>query len=180
MDISKVMIRPGEADDLLSLSDFDHGYLTDYVWQMDINSDEVEVAVRFREIRLPRSMRVEYPRDPRVLAKLWPARGNLLVAELENEIVGYANMLPDQIPGAVWVSDVVTLRRLRRQGIGTKLLLAVQAFARQHEHDRIILEMQSKNNPAIKVASKLGYEFSGYSDQYYSNHDIALFFTRRI
>ena len=41
-------------------------------------------------------------------------------------------------------------------------------------------EMQSKNYPGISMANKLGYEFCGYSDRYYTNQDIALFFAKRI
>jgi len=43
-----------------------------------------------------------------------------------------------------------------------------------------LLEMSSKNNPAIRFAQKLGYEFCGYNDQYYETQDIALFFGRYI
>jgi RimJ/RimL family protein N-acetyltransferase len=38
--------------------------------------------------------------------------------------------------------------------------------------------MQSKNHPAIQLAHKLGFEFCGYNDHYFSNQDIALFFSR--
>ena len=36
--------------------------------------------------------------------------------------------------------------------------------------------MQSKNNPAIRLAQKMGFAFAGYSDRYYRDQDIALFF----
>jgi RimJ/RimL family protein N-acetyltransferase len=36
--------------------------------------------------------------------------------------------------------------------------------------------MQSKNYPAIALARKLGFSYSGYSDRYYADQDIALFF----
>jgi ribosomal protein S18 acetylase RimI-like enzyme len=42
----------------------------------------------------------------------------------------------------------------------------------------MILEMQSKNIPAVHLAMRLGYEFCGYNDHYYSNQDIALFFAQ--
>jgi hypothetical protein len=41
---------------------------------------------------------------------------------------------------------------------------------------QLFLEMQSKNIPAIRLATKMGSVFSGYSDRYYPNQDIALFF----
>jgi RimJ/RimL family protein N-acetyltransferase len=37
--------------------------------------------------------------------------------------------------------------------------------------------MQSKNHPAIAMARKLGFSYAGYSDRYYVDQDIALFFS---
>jgi hypothetical protein len=42
------------------------------------------------------------------------------------------------------------------------------------------MEMTTKNNPAICMARKLGYEFCGYNDHYYETQDIALYFGRSI
>ena len=39
------------------------------------------------------------------------------------------------------------------------------------------MEMQPKNYPAIQFAYKLGFEFSGYNDQYYRDQEIAIFFS---
>jgi hypothetical protein len=36
--------------------------------------------------------------------------------------------------------------------------------------------MQSKNYPAIAFCKKQGMAYCGYSDRYYANQDIALFF----
>jgi len=38
--------------------------------------------------------------------------------------------------------------------------------------------MQSKNNPAIRMANKLGFSFCGFRDHYFPNQDLALFFSR--
>jgi ribosomal protein S18 acetylase RimI-like enzyme len=48
----------------------------------------------------------------------------------------------------------------------------------QKNNRRIILEMQPKNYPAIKLTQKLGFELCGYNDHYYANQDIALFFSK--
>jgi RimJ/RimL family protein N-acetyltransferase len=50
----------------------------------------------------------------------------------------------------------------------------------QRNDYRALVEMSSKNNPAIRLAQKQGYEFCGYNDQYYETQDIALFFGRSI
>jgi RimJ/RimL family protein N-acetyltransferase len=44
----------------------------------------------------------------------------------------------------------------------------------------MLLEMTSKNVPAIRLAQKLGFEFCGYNDAYYETQDIAIFFGRSI
>jgi ribosomal protein S18 acetylase RimI-like enzyme len=68
----------------------------------------------------------------------------------------------------------------RRKGVGSTLLAAAQDWAANRSHRRMILEMQSKNLPAVRLAQKFGYEFSGYNDHYYINQDVALFFAKAI
>ena len=52
------------------------------------------------------------------------------------------------------------------------------AWMEQHNKGQLVLEMQSKNYPAICLAIKLGFEFCGYNDRYYQNQDIVLFFAK--
>jgi ribosomal protein S18 acetylase RimI-like enzyme len=60
------------------------------------------------------------------------------------------------------------------------LIVAVQAWAVERKNTRALLEMSSKNNPAICLAQKIGFEFCGYNDHYYETQDVALFFGRTI
>jgi ribosomal protein S18 acetylase RimI-like enzyme len=177
-----IEIRPAIEKDIPSLVALDHNYVSDYVWQMEISHNEhglgeaSQVQIGFREIHLPRSVRVDYPRIAQALTAEWGQRDGLLVALFENEPVGYASLMLGLAPLTAWVTDLVVKRRLRRQGIGSALLLAAQAWGLQHDCRNLALEMQSKNFPAIKLAEKLGFDFCGYNDRYYANHDIALFF----
>ena len=157
----------------------DRSYVTDYVWQMDIASEDNQISVSFREIRLPRSMRVIYPRTPDALADEWSNRTGILVAEMDEEVVGYVSLMEGIAPLSIWIIDLVVMRRLRRHGVGQALLIAAQSWATEKSYRRLIIEMQSKNYPAISLVGKLGYEFCGYSDKYYENQDIALFFSKR-
>jgi ribosomal protein S18 acetylase RimI-like enzyme len=68
----------------------------------------------------------------------------------------------------------------RRQGVASALLGAAQDWASARSHRRLILEMQSKNVPGIRLAQKFGYEFCGYNDHYYLNQDVALFFAKAL
>jgi ribosomal protein S18 acetylase RimI-like enzyme len=84
------------------------------------------------------------------------------------------------LPHTAWLTDVVVSARFRRQGVGMALILAAQSWAVDRKDNRALLEMPSKNKPAIGLARKLGYEFCGYNDMYYETQDIALFFGRSI
>jgi ribosomal protein S18 acetylase RimI-like enzyme len=176
----EINIRPVNSSDIPSLKVLDHNYTSDNVWQMEIQAEEERINVGFRHLRLPRSVRVEYPRSPHTLVDDWKLRSGLLVATLEDEIVGYISVMQNIAPTTTWVTDLAVLRRVRRQGIGSALVLAAQEWAVQHNTFRIVLEMQPKNYPAICLAQKLGFEFCGFHDHYYANHDIALFFSKSL
>jgi ribosomal protein S18 acetylase RimI-like enzyme len=174
-----IKIRPMEAADLPHLINIDHSYHTDHVWQMELETAEEQVSVRFREIRLPRSMKVEYPRDVELLADSWKEKTAIFVAEAEDEPAGYLAVSAGGAPGIFLVTDFAVLRRLRKNGIGTTLVRSALIWASETRNSQLILEMQSKNFPAISLANKLGFEFCGYNDRYYRNQDIALFFSKR-
>lgn len=176
----KVDIRQAKSTDIQLLMDLDHNYSTDYVWQLDTGQDRSRFDVNFREARLPRAMAVRYPRPVDDLRDDWQKRAALLVAEAEARIFGYISLNTQIAPGAVWVTDLVVNSLYRRRGIGTRLVLAAQHWAREHDRQRIVIEMQSKNYPAIRLAQKLAYEFSGFNDRYYENQDIAIFFAKRL
>lgn len=176
----EIQIRPAIATDIPGLIALDHHYTSEYAWQMDLVVEEGQIAVNFRQIHLPRSVKVEYPRSPQTLLVDWNKRSGLLVATHENEPVGYVSLMQDIAPATTWVTDMVVIRRLRRQGIGTSLILASQDWARQHGTYRMVLEMQPKNYPAYCMSQKLGFNFCGYNDQYYANHDITLFFAKSL
>lgn len=176
----EIQIRPAIPSDIPSLVALDHNYTSDNVWQMEIQVEESQVEVSFREIRLPRSVRVEYPRPAASLVEDWSGRSGLLVALLNEEPVGYISLNLNIAPVTAWATDLVVLRRLRRQGIGSALVLAGQDWGLQHDSRRLVLEMQPKNYPAIHLAQKLGFDFCGYNDRYYANHDIGLFFAKSV
>jgi ribosomal protein S18 acetylase RimI-like enzyme len=81
-------------------------------------------------------------------------------------------------PVTTWVTDLAVKRRLRRQGIASALLLAAQEWGAHQNSRNLVLEMQPKNDPCIHLALKLGFDFCGYNDRFYANHDIGLFFAK--
>lgn len=177
----EIEIRPATSADIPILAALDHNYTSDYVWQLELQkADNGQIGVNFREVRLPRSVRVEYPRAPLSLMEDWSQRDGLLVALLEGEPAGYASLMLNLVPQTAWMTDLAVRRRLRRQGIGSALVLAAQEWGAQHGSRNLVLEMQPKNYPAIYMAHKLGFDFCGYNDRYYANHDIGLFFAKSL
>ncbi len=176
----EIQIRPAIASDIPVLTAIDHHYTAEFVWQMEIQSEEKQVNVSFREIRLPRSVRVDYPRPVDRLKDEWTNRSGILVAVMEEAVVGYVSLMLNIAPLTTWITDLAVMRRVRRQGIGSALVLAAQEWGEQHASRRLVLEMQPKNIACIRLAQKLGFDFCGYNDRYYANHDIGLFFARSL
>jgi len=145
---------------------------------MDRNINEGQFQITFREIRLPRPIQVPYPRLAEALEDEWQLASGLLVASHEGKLIGYTKLSEIKEIHTVVIKDIVVDSMIRRQGVGTTLILATQNWANQRSNRKMIFEMPSKNFPAIKLAFKLGFEFSGYNDSYYPNKDIALFFSK--
>jgi GNAT superfamily N-acetyltransferase len=173
-------IRPAGAGDILRLMALDHSCSSDYVWQLELRREAGQVSASFREVRLPRSIEVKYPRNPSSLADEWAHRDVVMVALEDGVPIGYLCAIVEQASAIAWVTDVIVAPARRRQGAASALLTATQAWASERGVRRVILEMQSKNQAYIRLAQKFGYEFCGYNDQYYLTQDVALFFGRGI
>ena len=173
-------IRPASASDIPRLTVLDHSCLSDYVWQLELRREAGQVAANFREVRLPRSIEVKYPRSPSTLADEWMRRDVAMVALDEGNPIGYLCATVEYASTVAWVTDLVVSPLQRRKGAASALLTATQTWASERKIRRLILEMQSKNQAYIRLAQKFGYEFCGYNDQYYLTQDVALFFGRTI
>lgn len=178
--MAEVMIRTVVSADFSILSSFKHSIETKTVWQMDQESDNGNISVNFRELILPRLMKVSYPRSSESLFDRWKNLSVILVACVDAVPIGYISSSSIQTTSNVWIKDVVVHERWRRQSVATSLVKAIAAWGEERGLKRMTLEMSSKNYPGIRLAKKLGFEFCGYNDYYYENNDIAIFFARLI
>jgi GNAT superfamily N-acetyltransferase len=172
--------RPANANDISRLMALDHSCLSDYVWQLELRRESGQVSANFREVRLPRSIEVKYPRTPSALADEWTRRDAVLVALHGGVPVGYLCAALGSASAVAWVTDLAVAPEQRRKGAASVLLTAAQAWALERGVRRLVLEMQSKNQAYIRLAQKFGYDFCGYNDQYYPTQDVALFFGRTV
>jgi len=175
-----INIRPAIATDISELASIDHNYSSGYVWKMIIKSNKSlkSVAVEFQEVPLPRTVRVEYPRSPNQLTRDWTQRSGLLVAEYQSKAVGYISLDLNIYEQITLVMDFAVTPKLRRQGIGSALVLSALDWCADHSSRLLTFIFQPKNHPAIELAKKLGFGFSGFQDNYFKNLDTGLFFTR--
>jgi len=134
------------------------------------------LTTTFRVTSLPREVRVSYPRQGEELLTGWRQRDGFLVAGDEGRVCGYVALTEENELGIARVGDLVVDRRLRRRGVGTALLQAAAQWAREQGLGWLLVEVQTKNYPAIRLCRSQGLIFCGYNDHYWPSRDIALFF----
>jgi GNAT superfamily N-acetyltransferase len=169
-------VRPAWPRDLEACEALDHSYTTDRVWQMETREENDVLTVTFRVARLPREMRVNYLRQGEDLMAGWRRRDAFLVAEESGHVSGYVALVAQVEHGIVWVGDLVVDRPWRRHGIGTALLRAAAQWGLKSGLVRLVVEVQTKNYPAIRFCQSRGLTYCGYNDHYWPSQDIALFF----
>jgi GNAT superfamily N-acetyltransferase len=176
-----IQTRPTIAADILHLIALDHTASSEAVWQLELRHDAAELIVAaFREVRLPRPVSVAFPHNPRALSDEWTKKSMMQTALAEGIPVGYL-CAQERAPASIaWVTEIVVGASSRRQGVASALLASAQTWALDRAHRQLILEMQSKNLPMIRLAQKFGYEFCGYNDHYYPTQDVALFFGKML
>jgi ribosomal protein S18 acetylase RimI-like enzyme len=177
MTTQPIQVRPATATDIPRLIALDHTISSESVWQLELRRDTAEQTVAsFREVRLPRSITVAFPYNPRALSDEWIKKSLVQIALVDNLPVGYI-CVQERAPASVaWVTELVVGVSNRRQGVASTLLASAQNWAVGRSYRNLILEMQSKNLPMIRLAQKFGYEFCGYNDHYYPTQDVVLFF----
>jgi len=174
----EIEIRSARSDDVESLIAFEHSYYSEYVWQMSLDFSSEDLEAKFRRVRLPRRIFVPYPRKKEVIFKDIANSEAFLVAQLGGRPVGYIKVKGEVESSVASVTDLVVSASMRRQGIASGLLLAAMNLVTHRHYQTLLLEIQSKNYPAIEMAQKLGFTFCGFRDNYFPNQEPALFFGR--
>lgn len=94
-----------------------------------------------------------------------------VVAKIETEIIGFAGVIDtvDQFE----ITNIVVKKKFRNNGIGNALLIELIKLAKTNNKDKIILEVNNTNKPAIKLYEKNGFKNIGFRKKYYNNTDDA-------
>ena len=88
----------------------------------------------------------------------------------ENKIIG--TLKYSTIYDRIEIDNIFVEENYRRKGIGNKLLIELINLAKNRNKNEIILEVNDKNEAAIKLYEKNGFKNIGIRKKYYNNtHD---------
>ncbi|MFO1090447.1 MAG: GNAT family N-acetyltransferase [Hyphomicrobiales bacterium] len=98
----------------------------------------------------------------------------LLVAEDATGLAGYALMLQREGSRTARLYSLAVARRCRGQGIGARLMEAIEMAARARGVGRLTLEVKVDNRSALALYERRGYRVFGRHDDYYDDGSDAL------
>jgi ribosomal protein S18 acetylase RimI-like enzyme len=200
-----VEIRAAEGDDLRLCIALDDSYVSAHTWQVEsvrgepgaapfsmqstVTLGDNPLSVTFRPVKLPRARRVlgqvaaslREGNEVSMLGRLqqWEAADLVLMAEQGSKLCGYIVVTLVPSSGIGWINALVVANSMRRQGIGSMLLAAARRWARYGQGQNLrafMLEVSTKNYPAVAFCRKEGFNFCGYTDYSFSHGDIVLLF----
>lgn len=100
-------------------------------------------------------------------------------AKFDGKIVGFAGIWKSV--DDVHITDIVTAKDFRKNGIGSRLLENLIDLAKREKGiSSITLEVNENNIPAIKLYEKFGFKNVGLRKKYYNNTYDALIMTKEL
>jgi GNAT superfamily N-acetyltransferase len=182
MESFNFVIRDALAADVEACLALDHRYESEHVWRMTISPDGEGRQINFRRERLPRPVEILYPIEEMRLLLALPRENCYLIAVGKNEpiVLGYLTMRPEPVHQIALIQDIVVAKQFRRRGVGSRLLNVARSWAQEHDAKELMVETQTINYPAIEFLQTQGLQFCGFNDQYFRNHDIAVFFGQQL
>jgi GNAT superfamily N-acetyltransferase len=109
----------------------------------------------------------------------WRTADLAQVAVLDERVCGYLVLSVVRGSGIGWISALVVEGTVRGRGIGSMLLAAARRWARYNQGLNVrtfMLELHTRNHPAVAFCKKQGFNFCGYTDYSFSGGDIVLLF----
>lgn len=113
---------------------------------------------------------------PSVLkSELENSNSKYIVAKENSKIVGFAGIII--LPDDAEITNIVTKKTERKKGIGNLLLAKIIEIAKR-KRNNISLEVNEKNEIAIKLYEKYGFKKVGTRKKYYNGTDDAIIMTK--
>jgi len=102
------------------------------------------------------------------------------VAEEDGKIVGYSRMHLYRWNNSAYIISLLVDTEHRRKGIGTRLLIAMEDFARENKSRVLMFDASPDNAPALQLYFKNGFRICGYNDKIYRDGKIALYLSKEL
>ena len=103
---------------------------------------------------------------------------NYFVAKKENVTIGFVGVMLN-FP-EMEIMNIVIKKSERRKGIGKLLLNKIIEFAKQNNYERIFLEVNENNFPAIKMYENFYFVQKGFRKNYYKNSENAIIMDKEL
>src|SRR5471030_1904036 len=108
------------------------------------------------------------------------AHGQLLVAETDAGLLGYALVLFHRGTSLARLYSIAIAVQARGNGLGKQLLERIEACALEHDCAYLRLEVRTDNPAAIALYERNGYRRFALIHDYYEDHADALRLEKRI
>lgn len=175
-----MLVRNVRDTDWESCLSIDLSYETDIAWQMDEVQDAGEWHVSFREIHLPRTLRIQPVCGGDSMLKSWQSRDSFWVAVEQRGVIGYLGLDVDHARHQAQIIDLAVTPQFRRQGVATTLLGRAMEWCMRYRVQQVVLICPLRAYPAVNFALKHRFAFCGFQDAYWPGQEVALFFRLRV
>lgn len=102
-----------------------------------------------------------------------------IVAEFENNVIGYASLYV--VAEEVQIGNFAVATGFRQRGVGKQLMNEILKAAEERECRFIFLEVRESNEAAKSLYKSFGFKSAGLRKDYYSNpREAALIMAREI
>jgi len=127
---------------------------------------ELQDFERSLDSRIPSGAEIIDEYIPQMLRRCAECDGKILVAELDEEVVGFVTIFAKVSSGELadgdieygLVSDIVVASKFRKQGIGRKLLVAAEEYARSSDVKFLRIGVLAENQLADDLYGSIGFE----------------------
>jgi ribosomal protein S18 acetylase RimI-like enzyme len=178
--MAEIEIRPAVSSDIPELMRFDHTVETTHIWQVACTKDEHQMEFHFIESKLPRPLRLVYPKRFEEMADNWTKHSLFLTARMNGNLAGYLILSIDYDTRIATITDLVVNTPTRNQGIASGMVISVLNGLRNKGLRKLSIAIPVRNHAAISLVKRLKMDFNGFIDHYFINQDGALIFTMAI
>src|SRR5262249_51157919 len=147
-EITMLVIRPAEPDDLDACAAIGATYTTRTAWQLTLDGDPVRdgpLTLSLQQVRLPRTLTLALPSASASLQIAWESSRAHFVACYDDLVCGYMLLhdLPDQ--GQALLARLLVDMAARGKGAGTALVRAARAWGAEQGLVRLLAHAPLRN-----------------------------------